>query len=70
MHNALSHLLFNTYDYRDNRGVIMMITVITFFIIAQHYRGGRLKSSFVLSTHLSDSCTQVACSACILSIYL
>ena len=30
--------LFSTYDYRDNHGVIMMITVMTFFlIIAQHY---------------------------------
>ena len=37
MHDALRHLLFNTYDYRDNRGVIMMITMMTFFIITQHY---------------------------------
>ena len=36
MHDALRHLLFNTYDYCDNRRVIVMITVMTFFIIAQH----------------------------------
>ena len=40
MHDALRHPLFNTYDYRDNRGVIMMITVMTFFIIAQYYLEG------------------------------
>ena len=37
MHDALRHLLINTYDYRDNRGVIMMITMMAFFIITQHY---------------------------------
>ena len=33
MHNVLSHPLFNTPDYRDNRGVIMMITVMTFLLL-------------------------------------
>ena len=37
MHDALRHLLINTYDYHNNCGVIMMITIMTFFIIAQHY---------------------------------
>ena len=36
-HDAWRQLLFSTYNYHDNRGIIMTITMMTFVIIAQHY---------------------------------
>ena len=36
MHDEHETATFSTYDYHDNRGIIMTIMAMTLFIIAQH----------------------------------